>query len=700
MKKRNVVIRLVLTVFFIFLAIYYLFPTYHSASLRKDQQSEIRFIARMIGASEADLTRAVVEGRNNYVMDQIAQAPNLTPEERQQARIKANYVLSDLAEKLDKNQGKSLKLGLDLQGGMRLVLEVNLVDLMKQLANNPDARFDSLMAELSRRLKNPDADFNATVLDVFEQNDVRLSRYFLETQASNRQVLDYLSKEADDAIARSLEILRNRVDQFGVSEPNIIRQGARRMVVELPGVQDPMRARNLIGKTALLEFKLLVEPIEAQKILENIDNQLRREKGLASLDTSRSSTIDSQKTAAGDSARADTAAAPIAKDKVIEASKVFGEETAPATLGEDTALVVAEGMDEEHPFYALLRNLGDNIAVIKQNKRAVELILARPKIREFIPNDVEFLWSNEPSTGPDGKEYWNLYIVKAQAEITGKYLTKADVEIGSGGGGNIGREGQPIVSLAMNREGARIFSRVTGANVGRKLAIVLDSHVYMAPVIKVKIPDGRAIIEGAESMDEAKDLAIVLRAGALPAPVEIIEERTVGPSLGADSIAQGKLSAILAFIIVAGFMLIYYRFAGILADIALVLNMFFLLAILAGFQGTLTMPGIAGIILTIGMAVDANVLIFERIREELRTGKTVRAAIDAGYARATITVLDANITTIIAGIVLYQFGTGPIKGFALTLMIGIAASLYTALVGTKLLFELYTQKFAPSKLSI
>jgi preprotein translocase subunit SecD len=700
MKKRNVVFRLVLTLFFILLAIYYLYPTYHSAALRKDQQAEISSIARMIGASEADLTRAITEGRNDYVLDQIAQAPNLTSEERQQARTKANYIMSTLAEKLDKNQSKSLKLGLDLQGGMRLVLEVNLVDLMKQLANNPDVRLDSLMAEISRRLKNPEADFNTTVLEVFEQNDVRLSRYFLETQASNRQVLDYLSKEADDAIARSLEILRNRVDQFGVSEPNIIRQGSRRMVVELPGVQDPARARNLIGKTALLEFKLLVEPVEAQKILEDIDNQLRREKGLASLDTTRSPATESKQTAPGDSTRADTAAAPVAKDKVIEASKVFGEETAPSSLGEDTSLVVAEGMDEEHPFYALLRNLGDNIAVIKQNKRAVDLILARPKIRELIPKDVEFLWSNEPSTGPDGKEYWNLYIVKSQAEITGKYLTKADVEIGSGGGGNIGREGQPIVSLAMNREGARIFSRVTGANVGRKLAIVLDKHVYMAPVIKVKIPDGRAIIEGAESMDEAKDLAIVLRAGALPAPVEIIEERTVGPSLGADSIAQGKLSAILAFIIVAGFMLIYYRFAGILADIALVLNMFFLLAILAGFQGTLTMPGIAGIILTIGMAVDANVLIFERIREELRTGKTVRAAIDAGYARATVTVLDANITTVIAGIVLYQFGTGPIKGFALTLMIGIAASLYTALVGTKLLFDLYTQKFAPTKLSI
>ncbi|HDH57946.1 MAG TPA: protein translocase subunit SecD, partial [Bacteroidetes bacterium] len=349
-------------------------------------------------------------------------------------------------------------------------------------------------------------------------------------------------------------------------------------------------------------------------------------------------------------------------------------------------------------FYALLRNVGDEIAVIKQNRRAVDVILARSDVRQIIPQDVEFLWSNEAFTGPDGNEYWNLYIVKAEPEITGKYLTKADVEIGSGY--TPGTEGQPIVSLAMNRQGARIFARVTGANVGRKLAIVLDKHIYMAPVIKVKIPDGRAIIEGSDSMEEARDLAIVLRAGALPAPVEIIEERTVGPSLGADSISKGKFSAMLALLMVGVFMLFYYRFAGILADLALIMNIFFLMAVLAGFQGTLTMPGIAGIILTIGMAVDANVLIYERIREELRTGKTVRAAIDAGYSRATVTVLDANITTMIASIVLYQFGTGPIKGFALTLMIGIAVSLYTALIGTRLLFDLYTQRFAPTKLSI
>ncbi len=697
MKKRNITFRLGMTVFLMLLALYYLYPTYQYSNLEKTQGSQISSLAAKTALSEIDLTRAIVEGRSQDVMDQINAVEGLNDEEKSAALEQTQYLLGDFADQLDQNRKKSLKLGLDLQGGMRLVLEVDLVELTRQLAKNKDTRFDSLMADVTSILTDPRADFDETILQVFEAENVRLSRYFHETQASNRQVLSYLSDEADNAITRSLEILRNRTDQFGVSEPNIVRQGKRRIVVELPGVQDPVRARGLIGKTALLEFKLVVEPDKAAEVLEDIDDFLRRERGLAPL-------ADTLETAAAEGETEEPAAvegeeeAPVAKDQVIDASELFGGTTDLTSLGDDTSLVVAEGIIDEHPFYGLLRNVGDAIAVIKQNRRTVDIILARPAIREIIPNDVEFLWANEAITGPDGNDYWNLYVVNAEPEITGQYLTKADVEIGSGN--SPGSEGQAVVSLAMNRQGARIFSRITGANVGRKLAIVLDDHIYMAPVIRVKIPDGRAIIEGTDSMDEARDLAIVLQAGALPAPVEFLEERTVGPSLGADSIAQGKFSALLSFVLVCIFMLIYYRFAGILANIALLLNLFFLMAVLAGFQGTLTMPGIAGIILTIGMAVDANVLIYERIREELRTGKTVKASIDAGYARATVTVLDANITTVIAAIVLYQFGTGPIKGFALTLMIGIFASLYTALIVTHLLFDLYTQKFAPQKLSI
>ncbi|MFH1734276.1 MAG: protein translocase subunit SecD [bacterium] len=691
MKKRNTTFRLGLTIFFLLVAVYYLYPTFSFNNLQKEQAAEISSLAAVTGQSEVDLNRAIVEGRGQDVMDMIAQADSLSDADKEAAQEKALYLIGDFANELDANSKKALKLGLDLQGGMRLVLEVNLVELMDQIAKNKDVQFNALMAEISSRLRDPNADFNETVLDVFESSEVRLSRYFHETRSSNRQVLDYLGDEADDAISRSLEILRNRIDQFGVSEPSIMRQGKRRIVVELPGVQDPSRARSLVGKTALLEFKLLVEPEIAQKVLEDIDDFLRREKGLLAVADTMSEAESLAKTE-------EETTAPVADDKVIDAGDLFSEEIDVSALGKDTSLVVAEGLIEEHPFYGLLRNVGDAVAVIDQNRRAVDAILARAEIRALIPGEVEVIWSNEKIVGPDGNEYWNMYVVKSEPEMTGKYLTKADVEIGSGA--SPGSEGQAIVSLAMNRQGARIFARVTGANVGRKLAIVLDKHVYMAPVIKVKIPDGRAIIEGSDSMEAARDLAIVLRAGALPAPVDFIEERTVGPSLGHDSIAKGKFSALLSLIIVGLFMLIYYRFAGLFANIALILNIFFIMAILAGFQGTLTMPGIAGIILTIGMAVDANVLIYERIREELRTGKTVKASIDAGYARATVTVLDANITTVIASIVLYQFGTGPIKGFALTLVIGIFASLYTALIGTRLFFDIYTQRFSPTKLSI
>ncbi|MBU1650813.1 protein translocase subunit SecD, partial [bacterium] len=596
MKKRNTTFRLGLTIFFLLVAVYYLYPTFSFNNLQKEQAAEISSLAAVTGQSEVDLNRAIVEGRGQDVMDMIAQADSLSDADKEAAQEKALYLIGDFANELDANSKKALKLGLDLQGGMRLVLEVNLVELMDQIAKNKDVQFNALMAEISSRLRDPNADFNETVLDVFESSEVRLSRYFHETRSSNRQVLDYLGDEADDAISRSLEILRNRIDQFGVSEPSIMRQGKRRIVVELPGVQDPSRARSLVGKTALLEFKLLVEPEIAQKVLEDIDDFLRREKGLLAVADTMSEAESLAKTE-------EETTAPVADDKVIDAGDLFSEEIDVSALGKDTSLVVAEGLIEEHPFYGLLRNVGDAVAVIDQNRRAVDAILARAEIRALIPGEVEVIWSNEKIVGPDGNEYWNMYVVKSEPEMTGKYLTKADVEIGSGA--SPGSEGQAIVSLAMNRQGARIFARVTGANVGRKLAIVLDKHVYMAPVIKVKIPDGRAIIEGSDSMEAARDLAIVLRAGALPAPVDFIEERTVGPSLGHDSIAKGKFSALLSLIIVGLFMLIYYRFAGLFANIALILNIFFIMAILAGFQGTLTMPGIAGIILTIGMAVDA-----------------------------------------------------------------------------------------------
>jgi preprotein translocase subunit SecD len=368
------------------------------------------------------------------------------------------------------------------------------------------------------------------------------------------------------AVDQALETIRNRVDQFGVSEPDIRRQGDNRILIQLAGVLDTKRAKELIGKTALLEFKLLDET--------------------------------------GD----------------VEAAE-----------------------------------------------------------RGFIPPGSELLYETRLDKRTN-RSVRTPYLVKKQSMLTGAYLVDAKVQIDS-------QYNEPYVSIKFDKKGARIFERITGENVKKRLAIVLDNKVYSAPVIQEKIAGGEARITGNFTMEEAHDLAIVLRAGALPAPVNILEERTVGPSLGSDSIRKGLISMIVGAIFVVCFMAVYYKTSGLIADLALTLNILLVAGGLAGFGATLTLPGIAGIILTIGMAVDANVLIFERIREEQRTGKSPYASISSGYNRATLTILDANITTLIAALVLYQFGTGPVKGFAVTLSLGVVSSVFTALVVTRLIFD-------------
>ncbi|MDR2396039.1 MAG: protein translocase subunit SecD [Endomicrobium sp.] len=428
--------------------------------------------------------------------------------------------------------GKALKLGLDLKGGTHLLLEVD----SSQLDSNVSVK---------------------------------------------------------DAVDRAIEIMRNRVDQFGVAEPLIVRQGDKWIVIQLPGIKNPQTAKDLIGKTALLEFRIVNTSNEANKALD-----LFRDKGIT-----------------------------------------------PAQYREDPS--------------------------------------AYPDIEAAMPQDASVF---------ESKEDTNYYILD-KAVLTGASLTNAKVEFG-------GQFGQAIVSMEFNREGARTFGGITERNIGRRLAIVLDGIVQSAPNIKSKIPDGKAIIEGSFNAESAKLLATVLRAGALPAPVKIIEERTVGPTLGDDSIKSGFMSALIGIVAVFAFMIGYYRASGVIADIALALNLIILMATMAYFQFTLTLPGVAGIALTLAMAVDANVLILERIREELATGKTARVAVDAGYQKVFWTIFDANITTLIAAIFLFQFGTGPIKGFAVTLSIGLIVSMFTAISVTKLIYDLLFKENLLLKLKI
>jgi SecD/SecF fusion protein len=490
-------------------------------------------------------------------------------------------------------------------------------------------------------------------------------------------------EEKRDAVDRAQEVIRNRVDQFGVAEPTIQRQGENRIIVELPGLQDVERAKGLIGQTALLEFQLVEPDEDRNRLVQRISTVLAAR--------------------GQDSAEETESAAATSTDTEAETPSLFGTESE-----QDTNLFdEVEGTSDVATLESMLTLFGNDMLVEQRSLPAVKAMLADPVADGAVPDDVEFLFSSKAyevfegrlvraSESSSGSLYYVMYLVRKKPEMTGNLVESAFVSIGQ----NVEYMGQPIVNFETTDEGVRVFRSVTGGHIGERLGIVLDGTVYSAPTIQTKIYSGRSIITGSGTEEEAKDLGIVLRAGALPARVEIIEDRTVGPSLGHDSIEQGKMAGIISMVLIALFMLLYYRLAGLVADVALALNMVFVLAVLAAFHATLTLPGIAGIILTIGMAVDANVLIFERIREELRAGKTIRAAIDSGYNNALSAIIDANLTTFIVGLVLYEFGTGPIRGFALTLCIGIVSSLFTAFIVTRLILEILTARSQSTMLSI
>jgi len=491
---------------------------------------------------------------------------------------------------------EKIHLGLDLQGGMHLILEVEaekaVESYVERIKNNlkDDLKDKGVPVGKLEREKS-----NQIVLEVSGEKErwekILSQRYGMMQELSSSAldkgiwkvalVLD--SRQADqikkNAIDQALETIRNRIDQFGVSEPEITLQGIDRILIQLPGIKDPQRAINLIGQTALLEFKLV---------------------------------------------------------------------------------------DEE----------GNFDEALKGNVPEGDIILYQRSV--------------DPKTGGVKKI---PYLLKEKTLMTGEVLKDARVALDS-------QFHEPYVSLEFDDIGAKLFEQITGANVKRRLAIILDESVYSAPVIQERIAGGRAQITGRFDTKEASDLAIVLRAGALPAPVKIIEQRTVGPSLGQDSIHKGIISILISAILIVLFMIFYYRISGVVADVALILNVVLTLATLALFRATLTLPGIAGLVLSIGMAVDANILVHERIKEELRWGKTIRAAIDQGYHRAFVTIIDSNLTTLIAGVLLYQFGTGPVRGFAVTLCIGILANIFTAIYITRWMFDFLTLKIRVKQLSI
>ncbi len=597
---------------------------------------------------------------------------------------------------LETLENKIIKLGLDLKGGIYIVLEVDLPTLVTTLAINKDAKFERTVNDVRNTLtENPQREFFTVFTEKISENGLRLPRYYdVDYGAKAEDILNSIQEQADDAINRVLEILQNRVDQFGVSEPTIQKQGNRRIIVELAGIQDSERARTLLQSTAQLEFFLVKSPEVTNDILSQIDKVVKGDEELEAL----AAAVD------GEQGQTEDGELAVSNDQTISISELFGKDEVSSEDAEsgDTAVVVDQNIFQERPFSAMLRALGNNIAVPEKNLYAIKKIINKPEVQDKLAlGNGRFLFAPEAEsfTTNSGLEepLVYMYYLEHDADLTGGVIEEANATIGGQGTSAVG---QPIVLLDMNSEGAQTWSRITGANIGRRIAIVLDKKVHMAPSIRTKITDGGTMIEGFANMDEAKDIAIVLRAGALPAPVKIIEERIVGPSLGADSVKRGTYSVLLGLALILVFLLVYYKLSGVIADFALIWNILLVLAVLASLGATLTLPGIAALILTVGMSVDANVIIFERIREESRKGKTPRTAIDSGYARALTTIIDANVTTLVAALVLYQFGTGPIRGFATVLFWGIMISMFTAIFVTRTIFNSFAERRGLKKLSI
>lgn len=544
----------------------------------------------------------------------------------------------------------------------------------------PSIRFYTMPAEAKDALSQED---RAEFLD----SAIKLG---LDLQGGMHLVVEIDDSELDDdakadAMDRVIRILRNRVDQFGVAEPIIQRQGDKRIIIQLPGLRDPKRAKELIGTTARLEFRLVREDDELARVLRDLDRVL---KGVRI----EGSTVDTTGVDADESL---SDSLQVAKSDTALTETTPFDTLIPDIPGAEDVEVPLEAISEDRPFTSyLLSVVGGAVVVDERNREPVNLLLATEQAQRVIPRESEFLWEPEAKPIQGGGVGRLLYLVETKATLTGEHLVNATTRPDPDNPTTLN------VGFQLDRQGAMIFGRFTGDNIGRRIAIVLDETISSAPVVQTKIPGGEGRITGQFTDEEANDLAIVLRAGALPVDIDIIEERSVGPTLGRDSIVLGVRAAIYGFLIVLLFMIIYYHVSGFLACIALILNLVIVLAALAQLRAALTLPGIAGLILTIGMAVDANVLIFERIREELAKAKTVRSAIDSGYDRAFTTILDANLTTLITAFVLWQFGTGPIKGFATVLSIGIVASMFTALLVTRVVFEFVTARWTLKKLSI
>jgi SecD/SecF fusion protein len=661
--------RIFITLLFLALAFYFLYPTYQNHEYNKE-------IAQLKDAKDST---AFFDKYGNKVL---------------------------------KARENAIKLGLDLQGGMYVIMEVDVAKLLQDLAKRKDDNFTRILNEAVEASKTSDEN----LIDIFEgmlnAKGLSLKAYYGEIRDDDAKIRSDLKNEVDNSIDRAVQVVRNRIDQYGVSEPVIQKKGGNRLVVELPGVSNVEEVRKLLQGTALLEFQLVIDSQIALKVMKKIDTYLsggnldslskadslsnvKKEEtkdslGIAGKKENPDTTSVKKKETKKELTKKDTSKKDITKKDTGKNNETVASEDTGAPEAEDTTKLTEEEFKIKHPWFYLVRPQeykdGSITWLVRESdKPTVQRILERKDVEDLIPSDMQFLWSNRADFIDKGERIYQLYVVKKEPELTGGVVVNARSNIDP-------TNNQPIVYMEMNSEGAADWARITGANLHKRIAIVLDHVVYSAPVVQAKITGGSSQITGMANIQEAKLLEIVLKAGALPAPLKIVEERTVGPSLGEDSINKGVYSSMFALLLVALFMIFYYHFGGGVADLALIFNMFFVLGVMASFKATLTVPGIAGLILTIGMSVDSNVLIYERIREELATGKPMKTSIEIGYKKAFSAIIDSHVTSIITGIILYQFGTGPIQGFALTLIIGLIANLFTAIVITRIIFDILTEK--------
>lgn len=718
-------IRLVLIAAALLASVWALVPTFQANSLA-DERSGLR---EKLNASRArwNQTRAAADSAA-YFKDSLAlhtwDSINGVDYRAQQKNFLAHPI----------------KLGLDLQGGIYITMEVDVPALLAESAAREavDATFEEVMEATRAESQASDE----AVLDIFVRNFDRIARpkgkqminYFdlkLGDDVTDDQIIQRLQRNIDDAVDQATEVIRQRIDKYGVAEPTIQKTG-RRVIVELPGVDNEEEVRGLLQTTARLEFKKVYTNEDAIRLIRKIDRVLAGKVGVDSAgqskmaDTTRpmegkpgdsTSIADAKKADSASSRKGDTTGR---KDSALSPSDTSGGKRDTNRKSDNPY----EGLPQEeqqrrylsdHPFGSFLfagtirRDADDqgqqldaggiaSLLIASDDKipageyslyvpyEAISKLqgyLERPDVRAVIPDSLMIAFTAHPEFGadPSNKKIgaYGLYVVGSEALLTGEYVTDAQEDIDP-------QSGKPMVRMEMNAEGADRWAEITGRNIKKRVAIVLDGLVYSAPTVQNKISGGSSQITGSQDMNEAQLLRIILKAGALKAPIKIIEERLVGPSLGEDSIRQGVNALLFAAVLVILFMAVYYAVGGIIADIAVILNVLITLSILAAFGATLTLPGIGGIVLTVGMAVDANVLVYERIREELAYGKGLKNAVQIGYEKAFVAIFDSNVTTFMTGVILYALGTGPIQGFAVTLMIGILVTLFTAVFMTRTLF--------------